>query len=633
MGRSGLGPGSTEIEAVIAAGIDTGFGRRWPIPVRMLRWLSLAATAALLSLSSVARAEDLPSPASLEPAIQFWIRVYSEVDSHSGLIHDAENLSVIYETVHFSEGLSYRARDQRTEQVKRDVRAILLALAKGKREDLTSDEARVLAQWPANVSDETLSRAADNVRFQAGLSDRFRAGLVRSGMWRPFVERALAERGVPAQLVALPHVESSYNPKAYSRVGAAGMWQFMRSTGRLFMRVDNVVDERLDPYASSVAAAQLLARNRELTGSWPLAITAYNHGAGGMQRAARTLGTTDIGEIVRRYRSPSFGFASRNFYASFLAASRIDREPTRYFGSIALAAPTEYTEIQLPWFTPAPVLARALGIDVGVLQEHNPALRPAVWTGGKHLPRNYALRLPKASITQPVDQLLASVPASARLAEQYRDRFHKVRRGETLSKIASRYGMTETELAAANNLRSRHHLRVGQVLVLPERGAPSREVQVAAREARVVGVEDSGFEEDASAEGAAAKPTPQRPAETPYRVRRRDTRAVIAKRFGTAEGDLARTNDLRNRHRLKVGQRLRVPASEVVEVASAESAVADVPPAPPEAPPKTEVAATEAPVDETPATVSAETASPAPSTPQAAAEPAPAPAVEPVVPM
>jgi membrane-bound lytic murein transglycosylase D len=574
---------------------------------RMLRWMGLAA-ALLLAFATAAPAQELPEPASLEPAIRFWTRVYTEVDSHSGMIHDAESLGVVYETIRFPELMSYRGRDQRTEQAKREIRAILLGLAKGKRDGLTSDEARVLAQWPPDVTDATLSRAAENVRFQAGLADRFRAGLVRSGKWRPFVVKALADRGVPAQLVALPHVESSYNPKAYSRVGAAGMWQFMRSTGRLYMRIDNVVDERLDPYVSSDAAARLLARNREITGTWPLAITAYNHGAGGMQRAARTLGTTDMGEIVRRYRSRSFGFASRNFYASFLAASRIDREPTRYFGAITLESPNTYTEIELPWYTPAPQLARVLGVDLGMLQEHNPALRPAVWNGSKHIPKAYPLRLPSSSLSRPVDELIAAVPASARLAEQHRDRFHKVRRGDTLSRIANRYGVRESELVAANNLRSRNRLSLGQVLVLPGVAAPPtpvREVQVASAEPAE------------PAAPVAAADAPERSDDTPvrsdasYRVRRGDTLSIIAKRYSTTERDLAKRNNLRNRHRLSVGQRLRVPAVEPVEVASAESAVADVAPAP------------QAPAEPAPAQP--------PSTPSA---PAPAPAAQPVpVPM
>jgi membrane-bound lytic murein transglycosylase D len=110
----------------------------------------------------------------------------------------------------------------------------------------------------------------------------------------------------------------------------------MRPTARLFMRVDYLVDERLDPYTASEGAARLLRGNYERLGSWPLAITAYNHGPGGMAKAVRILGTRDIGTIVARHRSPSFGFASRNFYAEFMAARRIDRDPARYFGPIRM---------------------------------------------------------------------------------------------------------------------------------------------------------------------------------------------------------------------------------------------------------------------------------------------------------
>ncbi len=521
----------------------------------------IAAFAALLLLAATASAEDLPTPASLEPAVQFWTRVYTEVDSHSGLVHDAENLGVVYETIRFPEGLSHRARELETERAKKRLRAALLALAKGKRTGLTSDEARVLAQWPDGVSNATLRHAADQLRFQLGLADRFREGLVRSGQWRQFVEDTMASRGVPTQLVALPHVESSYNPKAYSRVGAAGMWQFTRSTGRLFMRIDNVIDERLDPYIATDAAARLLAKNRELTGTWPLAITAYNHGAAGMQRAARTLGTTDMGEIVRRYKSRSFGFASRNFYASFLAASRIDRDPTRYFGALRMNPPIEYTEIELPWFTPADTLANALGLDLSVLREHNPALRPSVWNGNKHVPSRFKVRVPSAAMSEPVEALIAKIPSTSRLARQDRDQFHKVRRGETLSRIASHYGVSESQLVALNNLRSRHRIRVGQVLVLPDSARGTRVATVAQQEPPSDGV---------------------------YRVQRGDTLWKIARRFGTSERALAAENGIRNRHQIAVGQRLRLPGAEPTVVASAspvipvdEQPVAETRPEPP----------------------------------------------------
>src|SRR5262249_34651851 len=190
----GDGPLTQMRRSGVRTGTRTGFSSRWPIRERMLL-RTIAVTAALISLASAALADELPTPPSLEPAVRFWTRVYTEVDTHSGLIHDAENLGVVYETIHLPEGMPYRAREQRTEQAKREIRAILLGLAKGRRDGLSSDEERVLAQWPPDVSDATLSEAAENVRFQAGLCDRFRAGLVRSGIWRPFVERARAERG------------------------------------------------------------------------------------------------------------------------------------------------------------------------------------------------------------------------------------------------------------------------------------------------------------------------------------------------------------------------------------------------------------------------------------------------------
>ncbi len=133
-------------------------------------------------------------------------------------------------------------------------------------------------------------KAASQLRFQQGLADRFRDGYVKSGLWKDYIRSELREAGVPEILAALPHVESSFNPEARSYVGAAGLWQFTRSTGRRFMQIDHVVDERRDPFLSSSAAARLLAYNYSILKSWPLAITAYNHGVGGMRRAARETG-------------------------------------------------------------------------------------------------------------------------------------------------------------------------------------------------------------------------------------------------------------------------------------------------------------------------------------------------------
>src|SRR5690606_8235566 len=190
-------------------------------------------------------------------------------------------------------------------------RALLKQLAAtADRGQLSEEQRRVLALWPEGVTRDTLARAADNIRFQQGLSDRFRAGLVRAGRYRAHVHAEFTRLGIPVELAALPHVESSYNPDARSHVGASGIWQFTRDTGRRYLQIDHILDERNDPYLATVAAGKLLAYNHSITGNWPMAITAYNHGLAGVRRAMRKFGDTAYVDILRRYDGRAFGFAS-----------------------------------------------------------------------------------------------------------------------------------------------------------------------------------------------------------------------------------------------------------------------------------------------------------------------------------
>jgi membrane-bound lytic murein transglycosylase D len=272
--------------------------------------------------------------------------------------------------------------------------------------------------------------------------------------------------GLPPELAALPHVESSFTPSAYSKVGASGLWQFMRSTGRLYMRVDDIVDERLDPFRSTEAAARLLLSNYRLLGSWPLAITAYNHGPGGMRRARQVMGTDDFGVIARNYRSRSFGFASRNFYPSFLAALTIDQDPQRYFPGVTRAPELQFHEVAMPGYADIKRLEKALEVPVAQLRELNPALRPAVWSGERLVPRGYRLRLPSERTISP-EEFVARVGADQIYLAQIGPRAHKVGRGETLHQIARRYGLNVRRLAELNGLDPSAKLKRGRVLQLP----------------------------------------------------------------------------------------------------------------------------------------------------------------------
>jgi membrane-bound lytic murein transglycosylase D len=254
------------------------------------------AFAFVVALASFATAQAqqtlFPRPAALEPAISFWTRVYTEVDTRSGFIHD-DLLFIVYQTIRVPDDLSSRERRRRVERGIETYRNIVTKLASGARKDLNAEEERVLAMFPEGTSNAELRAAADRLRFQLGQSDRFRAGLIRAGTWKPYIYSILEKRGLPRELAALPHVESSFDPTAYSKVGAAGMWQFTRSTGVRYMRVDHIIDERRDPFFATDAAARLLADNFSLVQTWPLALTAYNHGLSGMRRAVQQQDTTE----------------------------------------------------------------------------------------------------------------------------------------------------------------------------------------------------------------------------------------------------------------------------------------------------------------------------------------------------
>jgi membrane-bound lytic murein transglycosylase D len=208
----------------------------------------LLALATALAASTASANPDLPRPASLEPNVRFWTRIYTEVDTNGGVLHDNVNLGVVYEVMRFPERISDRTRERRIDEAKKRYREILRKLGRGQRSGLSAEEQRVLALWPDGSTDKTFQLAAERLRFQLGQADKFRAGLARSGQWADHIAQTLEEHGVPGELVALPHVESSFNPRAYSRVGAAGLWQFMRATGRQYLRIDEIVDERMDPH-------------------------------------------------------------------------------------------------------------------------------------------------------------------------------------------------------------------------------------------------------------------------------------------------------------------------------------------------------------------------------------------------
>jgi membrane-bound lytic murein transglycosylase D len=168
------------------------------------------------------------------------------------------------------------------------------------------------------------------------------------------------------------------------------MWQFMPDTGKKFLRITDAVDERRDPMASTRAAARLLKENRQILGNWPLAVTAYNHGTEGIFRAIDVVGTQDLVEIIRRYQSPAFGFASKNFYAEFLAAVDIARNSEVHFPFLRPHPPWSFHEIEVKRTVSIQSVLKPAAISQSDFFEWNPALSPTV----KMIPAGYRVNIP-----------------------------------------------------------------------------------------------------------------------------------------------------------------------------------------------------------------------------------------------
>jgi membrane-bound lytic murein transglycosylase D len=440
----------------------------------LIKWIGILPVCILmtLSLGTVCRSEvriesDIfPLYACIQPNVKFWLKVYTEYSSDQGVIHDKRRMDRIFGVIPLKD--PYRANGKkinkkRIKAAKKKYKAILTKLMKGK-PPVGSEEKRVAGQFGPDARAADFRSAMRNLRCQTGQKDRFREGLIRSGAYIEAIKWILREADLPEDLAYLPHVESSFNPKAYSKFGAAGMWQFTRSTGKRFMQVGYTIDERRDPILSSYAAAKLLRQNYRKLNNWPMAITAYNHGVTGMRRALRKKGSYE--QIFKEYRSRTFRFASRNFYSGFLAAREAAKNYRQYFGDLKLNAPLSVQEVELSGYVSLPELARYLNLNPAELRELNPALRRPVFRGQKYIPRGYRLRLP-ATNDRDWQQLMARLPKGLYRQNQKRSTIYKVRRGDTAGKIAKTHGVKLTDLIAVNNLNRRATIYVNQNLRIP----------------------------------------------------------------------------------------------------------------------------------------------------------------------
>ena len=440
-------------------------------------------------------AEIFAVPDGLQDAVKFWQNVYAKYSTRQVVMHDNRYLGITYGELDYSyleDGKKSdpeidRLIDDGVEAEKKRIVLLLKELASYRGnvpvQKLTPEAKKIYDAFEPVDELDKFTAAAERVRGQRGQKDKFLKGIADVAPWMPKMESIFRSRGLPADLSRLTFVESMFNLHAYSKVGAAGPWQFMSGTGRLFLTITPEVDERMDPLRAADAASRLLGGNYRELGNWGLALTAYNHGVGGMRRAVREVGSDDIGQIVWAYDARSFGFASRNFYAEFLAARDVYNHRAKWFGEqLALLPPkppVAWEEVILPDHIALGTFSAFCGIGEDKLRELNPALTPYVFSGAKYLPKGYPIKVPDGQAKNVV-AAYAKIPKEMRFGDQKPNEFHVVKRGDTMVAIAKKYNMSVDSLMNLNTLGAGSRLRSGQKLRVLPIGKPVTGTAVAA---------------------------------------------------------------------------------------------------------------------------------------------------------
>ena len=413
--------------------------------------------------------KQFPVYPGIRANVDFWKRIYSEYTTTQVVFHDRRNLSLVYGAVTLkgkNESGAGRYNREVVENQKSHYSGILKRLSSG-HEPASLEEKRILEIFTNNELKKLLKDAHDNIRTQLGQKDRFLEGLIRSGAFLDEIKKILKSYGVPEDLAYLPHVESSFDYQAYSKFGAAGIWQFTHDTGRKYMKIDYTVDERRDPVFATHAAAKFLKDNYDQLKSWPIAITAYNHGTQGMLKAVKSKG--DYENIYNSYEGRTFGFASRNFYSEFLAAREIAQNYSDYFGEVKPDEPVKRIMIENPGYVSIDDLAGYFKVSADTIRSMNPAFREPLYSNMKYVPKGFRIFLPE-KILSDTGLVSLEIPTRFLKSSQKPSLFYRVRPGDTADKIAREHKIKLKDLILANQLNSRSTIYAGQNLRIPGTG-------------------------------------------------------------------------------------------------------------------------------------------------------------------
>ena len=357
---------------------------------------------------------DFPSSSLVSKQVKFWERIFYHYPTHSVVIHDQIRPEHLIDVIDFKlwskkngfAGIPNNSlRDKITQSYLKRYRIALKRFRRFGKSAMRfgAIEQRIFSVYKRSSEGlNNLYRGKITIRSQRGLANEFIDAASRAQKYLPFMEKTFRNQNVPVAITRLAFVESMFNLSARSRVGASGVWQFMPATARKFMTINSMVDERNSPYKSTVAAAQLLMENFRALKSWPLAITAYNHGQAGMRRAVKQVGSKDMDKIILRYHSPSFKFASKNFYAEFRAAANTYQRLLRENKVKKIYRRQNVIPVLLESPLSTYQLLRLSPVKKSALLEFNRCLNANAFKRYRHrkLPKSFELYLPEKKAVQ-----------------------------------------------------------------------------------------------------------------------------------------------------------------------------------------------------------------------------------------
>src|SRR4051794_16932512 len=391
---------------------------------------------------------------------------------------------------------------------------------------ISEEELRAKYDIPVELNDAVVAY----IRFfQTDAREHFSKWLSRSTRYIPMMRQVLEKEGLPLDLVYLSMIESGFSAYATSFARAAGPWQFVVGTSRRYgLLSDFWVDERRDPYKSTIAAARYLRVLKErFHGNWYLAWAGYNAGEGKIDRAIRNEKTTDFWRMMGKGRT--LRAETKHYVPKLIAAALIAKHPERFGFHVEYEPPVETESVEVPDATDLHVLANAAGISFEQFHDLNPELRrfctpPGGWT----------IKLPKGGKDAFVANY-AQLDAKDRLSFTE----HKVEKGEPIGKIARAYGVTETAILRTNGIKSYRQIKPGRMLVIPMSSSAhgllaGSQLEDGHRHTRVQGRTMTGTLVSVQPRAAGAF----------YRVRPGDTLWNIAAKFATTVEKLRKLNGL-----------------------------------------------------------------------------------------